>query len=276
VRAVIDDLPSDHMPLAIADAHSERIIADAGEPGCYHFTPCAGSRRSLPGLAARWSARACMSVSVLRWRPTSATGLTPRFALLAHHFGAALPTGASAKAIAYTTAAAKQLVRSSRMKKRLATMACIAHARSSRCARSARALQACDRARRAQMKAGHAAKRARCASLKPPIRRGASPPSTIWRRPRGARRSVWRLGLPGTRAIALLEASLEHLRDDDYITRARLQSSLARALAFAGERDRADRLQRETLQLARRSRRSSSARGRVARQVLVALGAAGT
>jgi DNA-binding CsgD family transcriptional regulator len=252
VRAVIDDLPSDQIPIAIADAHSERIVADAGEPGCYQFNHVLVRDvlyQDLPALdRARMHERIGAALEA-----DERDGLTPRFALLAHHFGAALPTGSSAKAIAYASAAAKQAcaqlayeeaARYYGLALRMLDQAA-AHDPRVRC-KLAIALAS------AQMKAGHAASALDAFAEAADQARRLGATDDLAQAALELEETVWRLGLPGARAIPLLEASLERLRDDDCITRARLQSSLARALAFAGEADRADRLQRETLQLARR------------------------
>jgi predicted ATPase/DNA-binding CsgD family transcriptional regulator len=64
--------------------------------------------------------------------------------------------------------------------------------------------------------------------------------------------ATWRPGLPGGAAVHLLEMALEALGEQDSVLRARVLSSLARALVFAGTQERGMAVGRAAIEMARR------------------------
>jgi hypothetical protein len=165
--------------------------------------------------------------------------LAPHLGALAHHFSAAVPVGSSAKAIACAIAAGEQ------------ARAQLAYEEAARC--FGLALSVLDHAavpdaelRRklvislatAQMKSGHAVRAVDALTEAANQASHVGAASDLAQAAIELEEAAWRLGLPGMRAVGLLERSLEQLPRHDGITRARLQSALARALAFAGDVER--------------------------------------
>jgi DNA-binding CsgD family transcriptional regulator/tetratricopeptide (TPR) repeat protein len=68
----------------------------------------------------------------------------------------------------------------------------------------------------------------------------------------GFEEATWRPGLPGGAAVHLLEMALEALGEQDSVLRARVLSSLARALVFAGTQERGMVVGRAAIEMARR------------------------
>ena len=251
LRRLIEDLPEEQLLAALDEARAAHIIHDLHEPGRYEFDHVLTRDALYEEMPALERARLHQRIGAAL-EDEYQHDLAPHLSLLAHHFNAALPGGSGAKAIAYAARAGEQ------------AGARLAYEEAARCfslALSALDQTAPDAALRckliialgsAQMKSGHALQALEALSE---AARRASHPSAANDLAAAAidfEEIAWRLGLPGAHAVRLLKESLTRLRADDGLMRARLQSSLVRALVFAGMPDQGKKLHKETVQLARR------------------------
>ena len=251
LHATIDDGLEDGVATALEEALAERVVECTSEPGCYTFAHVLTRDTLYEELPALDRARLHERVAVAL-EADHRDHLAPHLAALAYHFSAAMPVGSSAKAIAYANAAGEQ------------ARTRLAYEEASRCFSLALGLLDHTAAPNpelrckllialagVQMKSGHTVQALNALTEAAGHARHLGAADQLAEAAIEFEEAAWRLGLPGIRAVGLLEQSLEHCGENHRVMRARLQSSLARALAFAGSAERADRLQRETVQLAR-------------------------
>ncbi len=175
-------------------------------------------------------------------------------AALAHHYGAALPGGDPRKAAHYAERAAEQAdalfaYEEAVRYRRVALQALEGSDAPDDAAHRCRLLIALGEA---QVKAGEnlpaaavlerAAASAKALGLSPDLARAAL----------AFEEATWRPGIPGDAAARLLRDALAGMPDGDSILRARLLSSLTRALVFSGAHEQAMQVHEQAIAMARR------------------------
>ena len=239
---------------ALGEALATHVIEERAERGCYEFDHVLTRDtlyEELPPLErARLHER--VAASLERDHPHN---LSPYLSQLAYHFNAALPGGSCAKAVAYATRAGEQararlayeeavrwfglalsaLDQTGSVDPRLHCK--LAVALGSAQMKSGESMQAVETLADAAMRAHH-------------IRATSDLKEAAIEFEEGA----WRLALPGARATQLIQNALDQLDEADEAGRAKLQSSLVRALVFADMPEQARSLHRDTVRLARQGR----------------------
>jgi DNA-binding CsgD family transcriptional regulator len=253
LRRLVEDIAEEDVLAAFDEALAARIIEELNTRGCYEFDHVL-TRDTLyeriPSLE-----RALLHQRIgAELEQEHQHNPAPYLALLAYHFHAALHSGSVAKALAYAMQAAEQ------------ARARLAYEDAERCI--GMALSALDQTSPvdlglrcrlviargdAQMKAGRAVEALETLTEAASRARHLGAAEDLAEAAIDFEEITWRLGLPGARAVRLLEQSIAQLTADDDAARARLQSCLVRALAFSGSTERARQLHDETVSLARRA-----------------------
>ena len=253
LAALLDAGSEDALAGALEEALAAGVIEPAVEPGCYQFNH-ALVRETLydeipPTRRARLHLRIGGALETLHGRDPMSS-----LAALAHHYCAALPGGDPRKAADYAQRAAEradQLFAYEEAARycRLALQALEAKAASDDPARRCRLLIALGQA---LVKTGenlqaadvlqHAAASAKALGVSEEFARAAL----------AFEEATWRPGIPGDAAAQLLRDALAGLGEEDSILRARVLSSLTRALVFSGALDDAHAVHAQALAMARR------------------------
>jgi len=254
LRRLNQGLSEEQVLNALGEALAARIIQNSTEVGCYEFDHVLTRDTLYEEMPSLERARVHRRVGVAL-EDQHQHNLHPYLSQLAYHFNAALPGGSSTKAVAYAMQAGQQ------------ARARLAYEEAARC--FGLALNALDLTApldaglrcklaialgSAQMKSGQtiqavevlidAASRANHLGAMSDLAEAAIEFEEV----------AWRLGLPGASAVRLLEVSLDRLDEADGVARAKLQSSLVRALVFAEMPDQARSLHKRAVQLAREVR----------------------
>jgi DNA-binding NarL/FixJ family response regulator len=253
VLAQIDGGAEDALSGALEEALAAGVIESAAEAGCFQFSH-ALVRETLydeipPPRRAGLHLRIGAALETLQGRDPMSS-----LAALAHHYCAALPGGDPRKAADYAQRAAEradQLFAYEEAARycRLALQALEVKAASDDPARRCRLLIALGQA---LVKTGenlqaadvlqHAAASAKALGVSEEFVRAAL----------AFEEATWRPGIPGDAAARLLRDALAGLGEEDSILRARVLSSLTRALVFSGALDDAHAVHAQALAMARR------------------------
>ena len=253
LAALLDAGSEDSLAGALEEALAAALIEPAAEPGCYQFSH-ALVRETLyeeipPIRRARLHLRIGAALETLQGRDPMSS-----LAALAHHYCAALPGGDPRKAADYAQRAAERADKLFAYEEaarycRLALQALEVKAASDDPARRCRLLIALGQA---LVKTGenlqaadvlqHAAASAKALGVSEEFARAAL----------AFEEATWRPGIPGDAAARLLRDALAGLGEEDSILRARVLSSLTRALVFSGALDEAHAVHAQALAMARR------------------------
>jgi DNA-binding NarL/FixJ family response regulator len=253
LAALLDTESEDALAGALEEALAAAVIEPAVEPRCYQFSH-ALVRETLydeipPTRRARLHLRIGGALETLHGRDPMSS-----LAALAHHYCAALPGGDPRKAADYAQRAAERAdqlfaYEEAARYSRLALQALEAKGASDDPARRCRLLIALGEA---LVKTGenlqaadvlqHAAASAKALGVSEEFARAAL----------AFEEATWRPGIPGDAAAQLLRDALAGLAEEDSILRARVLSSLARALDYSGAPDEAMAVHPQALAMARR------------------------
>jgi DNA-binding NarL/FixJ family response regulator len=253
VLAQVDGGAEEPLSAALEEALAATVIEPSAEPGWFQFSH-ALVRETLydeipPLRRTRLHLRIGAALETLQGRDPMSS-----LAALAYHYCAALPGGDPRKAADYAQRAAEradQLFAYEEAARycRLALQALEAKGADDDPARRCRLLIALGEA---LVKTGenlqaaevlqHAAESAKALGVTPEFARAAL----------AFEEATWRPGIPGEAAARLLRDALAGLPEEDSIVRARVLSSLTRALVFSGALDEAMAVHREALAMARR------------------------
>ena len=253
LAALLDTESEDALAGALEEALAAAVIEPAVEPRCYQFSH-ALVRETLydeipPTRRARLHLRIGGALETLHGRDPMSS-----LAALAHHYCAALPGGDPRKAADYAQRAAEradQLFAYEEAARycRLALQALEAKGAADDPARRCRLLITLGQA---LVKTGenlqaadvlqHAAASAKALGVSEEFARAAL----------AFEEATWRPGIPGDAAAQLLRDALAGLAEEDSILRARVLSSLTRALDYSGAPDEAMVVHPQALAMARR------------------------
>ncbi len=240
-------------PAALEEALQAHVI-DAGEtPGHFHFSHALIRETLYDEIALPTRSRLHLQVA-RAIEALHARDLDSQLPALAHHYGAALPGGDPARAADVARRAAAR-----------ATLL-LAHEEAARCYRLA--LQAidgggdCDPSLRgptlialgeALTMAGEYLQARESFEQAAVQARADAAADQLARSALGFEMASWAPGLPGLAAARLLREALDAQPSGDSVVKAKLLSSLARALLFSGEDAQAATVQAQAVAIARRS-----------------------
>jgi DNA-binding CsgD family transcriptional regulator len=252
LRRVSEAASEEQVLAALDEALALRIVEERRDHGCYEFGHALIHGTLYQEIPTLERARLHQLVGAALERDHE-HNLAPHLTLLAHHFHAALPIGEAAKAIAYAIRAAEQASTQLAHEEavRWFTLALDPFDRVVPLDEGLRC-QLLVQLGIAQAKSGHAVQALETLAEAAGRARHVGAANELAQAAIEFEAVAWRLGLPSTRALQLLDGSLERLGESDHLQRARAQSAMVRALVFAGKPDHARRLHQETLRLARR------------------------
>lgn len=251
LRRVLDDLPEDECLAAMEEAKKASLIAEAGEFGNYQFVHALVRDALYDEMSTARRSQLHQRIGAA-FELQYQDDLTPCLSALAHHYHAAGKSGNAAKAIEYATRAAERAT------------AMLAHEEA-----SCHYLRAC-----AGLPPGPGADAQRCRLLlglgEAQNSAGASSLAlaTFADAAECARRlgdasllacaaigfgdAQWRLGIEGSKAVALIREALARVAPADVRDRTSLLTALCQALLFSNQPDEAEAAFREAVALARR------------------------
>jgi predicted ATPase len=253
LACLVDDLPQEDVLAILEEAEQVRIIEGLpGALGHYQFSHALIRETLYDELTAARQMRLHAQIA----RALEAyyrAYLAPHVARLAHHYSAAGQMDEAGKAIDYAMQAGAR------------AMAMLAYEEAVRYYEMALQLverrEPGDRACRcqllialgeAQTKAGEVSQAVEILRQAAESARQLGAPESLAHAAMGFEEATWRPGLPGGAAVHLLEMALEALGEQDSVLRARVLSSLARALVFAGTQERGMGVGRAAIEMARR------------------------
>jgi DNA-binding CsgD family transcriptional regulator len=253
VARLLPALTDEQVTAALEEALGASVIEPATTPGSYQFSHALIRETLYDEIPAIRRSRLHLNIGAAL-EATLGHDPMANLAALAHHFCAALPGGDPHKAVQYAQRAAERAdalfaYEEAARYCRLALQALEASAVPEDATRRCQLLIALGEA---QVKAGEnlqaaavleqAATTAKALGVSPELARAAL----------AYEEATWRPGIPGHAAARLLRDALAGIGEGDSVLRARVLSSLARALVFSGEADDAIRVHEDALRMARR------------------------
>jgi DNA-binding CsgD family transcriptional regulator/tetratricopeptide (TPR) repeat protein len=248
--SLLDDLAEDQCSAALEEAGGARVIEEQGTAGVYQFSH-ALIRETLyaevPRLKRmRFHLRIGAALEALH-----ASDVTTCLSALAHHYGAALPGGDAGKTVEYARRAAEQAEK------------LLAYEEASqyyRLALAALDVKGSAQARckllialgEALTKAGETLQALETFEQAAAAAKALGDTEALARAAMGYEDASWRPGLPGEAAARLLRQALAELGERDSVVKARVLSSLTRALLFSGAADEAMKVNEHAVAMARR------------------------
>jgi predicted ATPase/DNA-binding CsgD family transcriptional regulator len=253
LRRVLPDQPAEAVFSALEEALSAGLIEHAADSGNYRFGHVLTRDALYDQLPAVERARTHERVGTVL-ETDHRHHIAPQVALLAHHFIAALPAGASAKAVAYAVDAAEQACARLAFEEAVRWLSLARNAME-----SSAPVPATMRCKliialgNAHTKAGQlpAALEALTEAAREAAHLGAT--NELTQAAIDFEEATWRLASSSERAVSLLKHALAQLSSADETSRTRLRSALVRAQVFAGSSTQARTLCDETVAQARRS-----------------------
>ena len=253
VLARIDGGAEEALSAALEEALAAAVIESAVEPGCFQFSH-ALVRETLydeipPMRRTRLHLRIGTALETLQGRDPMSS-----LAALAHHYCAALPGGDPRKAADYAQRAAEradQLFAYEEAARycRLALQALDATGVDDDPARRCRLLIALGQA---LVKTGENLQAAEVLQNAAASAKALGVSEEFARAALAFEEATWRPGIPGDAAAGLLRDALAGLAEADSVLRARVLSSLTRALVFSGAFDEATAVHAQAIAMARR------------------------
>jgi len=254
LACLIDDLPQADVLALLEEAEQERLIEGLPRAlGHYQFSHALIRETLYDELTTARQMR--LHVHIARALEAHYRAyLAPHVARLAHHFRAAGQMDDAGKAIDYAMQAGAR------------AMAMLAYEEAVRYYEMA--LQLVERREpvesachcqllialgEAHTKAGEVSQAIETLRQATASARQLGSPESLAYAAMGFEEATWRPGLPGGAAVHLLEMALDALGEQDSVLRARVLSSLARALVFAGTEERGIVVGRAAIEMARRS-----------------------
>lgn len=253
LTSLLDGMPEGELTAALEEALAAGVIEEAAEPGNYQFSH-ALIRETLydeipPVRRARLHLRIGAALEALHGHDPMSD-----LAALAHHYCAALPGGDARKAVEYAQRAAERADK------------LFAYEEAARyCRLALQALEASkapeDATRRCKLlialgeglvKAGENLQAAEVLRVAAASAKALGVSEDFAHAAVAFEEATWRPGIPGGPAARLLHDALAGLPEEDGVLRARVLSSLTRALVFSGSLDEATRVHEQALAMARR------------------------
>jgi DNA-binding CsgD family transcriptional regulator len=250
---LVEGLTEDQLTAALEEARGAGVIVEAAESGSYQFSH-ALIRETLydeipPVRRARLHLRIGAALEARHGHDPMSN-----LAALAHHYCAALPGGDARKAAEYAQRAAERADKLFAYEEaarycRLALQALEVTRAPDDPTRRCRLLIALGEA---QIKAGENLQAAEVLREAAASAKALGVSADFARAAVAYEEATWRPGFPGGAAARLLRDALAGLPDEDGMLRARVLSSLTRALVFSGALDEATQVHEQALAMARR------------------------